>query len=80
MPTSKPKESHNTDPSDMTYEVTHFPSFMQTRVRLAAEAEGMTMADLKVAAREAQINTAGATTKEALVAAVKQGASGTDAA
>ena len=76
---SKPKEGRNTDPSPMTYEVSHFPSFAQTRNRLAMEAGGMTVAELKAAAEEAQIDTGDATTKEALVKAVKTGARGAEA-
>jgi hypothetical protein len=69
----------NAEPSAMTYEVTHFPSLAQARMRLAMEAEGMKMEDLRVAAEEAQIDTEGVKTKGALVEAVKSGARGAQA-
>jgi hypothetical protein len=74
MPTSKPKESHNADASPMTYDVTFIPSFQQQRNRLAMEAESMSMTDLKAAAAEAQIDTSGVKSKDALVSTVKDAA------
>lgn len=70
----KQAADRNTEPSPMTYEVTHYPSFIQMRNRLAAEADGMTMEELKSAAVEAQIDTGDAKTKSDLVSAVKDGA------
>lgn len=70
----------NTEPSPMTHEVRVFPSLAQQRMRLAAEAESMSATELRTAAADAQIDTSGAKSKEQLVAAVQQGARGTDAA
>jgi hypothetical protein len=69
------KQPENTRADPMVYEFFRMePSLSVRRARAASEAEDMTVADLKKAAADLQIDTGGVSTKEGLTAAVQASA------
>jgi hypothetical protein len=67
----------NLKPSPMTYEVTRAADLTTRRIFLAQQAESMTREELEAAAMDAQVDTSGAASKEALVGAVQAQVRGT---
>lgn len=69
MADTKPQ---NTRAEPMTYEVVTMPrSITAQRAAVAAQADGMTVAQLKEAAADLQIDTSGATSRDDLAEAVR---------
>lgn len=70
----------NTKAEPMTYEVVSMPrSITAQRAAVAAQVDGMTVAQLKDAAANLQIDTAGATARDDLAEAVRAAARPTPA-
>jgi hypothetical protein len=67
-------ESQNTKPSEMTYESRIMQNIQAERTVAATQADDMTVAELKQAAEDLQIDTGGASSKAALKDAVKSAA------
>lgn len=69
----------NLRPSPMTYEVVRAPSLYHRRETLAAEADSLTIEDLRTGAESAQFDLTGASTKEEMVNAIRTQARGATA-